>query len=169
MNDLYAKVKKNDNYTKKDMRFLIAIVLVFCLVIAMVAFAVWFLGYQRRFSDFVGKLSDSTTYAYNNDSLTAKIDGKSIKVSEENMYGIFAYLSLNKSGKESRRRPEGEPVELDYGNGAILKLWNMSVDGNNYLFVQYIDKDGYIYSYISYKATLDTVVVRYLTYGNEEI
>ncbi len=169
MNDLYANIKRND-HTRKDMRFWGLIVLAVCLIAAAIAFTVWFMGYHGRFSDFVSKLSASTTYAYKNNSLTAKVDGKAFKVSEDNMYGIYAYLSLNKSGRESRKVPEGNPVELDYGNGTMLKLWDFPAeDGKHYLFVQYTDIKGDIYSYISFKTTLDTVIVRYLTYGNEEL
>lgn len=169
MDGLYAKIKKEDR-KHIDMRFWGSIALVICLIIAAIISTVWFLGYHGRFTDFVGKLSASTTYAHKNDGLTAKINGKSIKVSEENMYGIFAYISLNKSGRESRKIPEGEPVELDYGNGTMLRLWDVLAEGGrHYLFIQYTDIKGDIYSYISFKTTLDTVVVRYLTYGNEEI
>ena len=68
--------------------------------------------------------------------------------------------------------PEGEPVTLDYGSGVTLKLWDMPMgagDNRRNLFIQYTDMKGDVYSYISYKTTLDTVVARYLTYGNEEI
>lgn len=169
MNDLYAKVKR-DNRKHRDMRLWGMIALAVCLAVVAIAFTVWFMGYHGRFTDFVSKLSASTTYAYKNDCLIAKVKGKTYKVSEENMYGIFSYLSLNKSGRESRKVPEGECVELDYGNKTMLKLWDLpDEDGRHYLFVQYTDIEGKIYSYISYKTTLDTVVVRYLTYDNEEI
>ncbi len=37
------------------------------------------------------------------------------------------------------------------------------------MFIQYTDAGGNTYSFISYKTTLETVVVQYLTYGNEEL
>ena len=169
MNGLYANIKKNDQ-KHKDTLFWSIVALVLCLTAIVIASVVWFLGYHGRFTDFVGNLSASTTYAYKNDCLIAKAGGKTYKVSEENMYGIYAYLSLNKSGRESKKIPEGEPVELDYGNNTMLRLWDIPLEGGRHnLFIQYTDIQGNIYSYISYKTTLDTVVVRYLTYGNEEI
>ncbi len=171
MSGLYEKIKK-DTKKEKDTRFWLMVVMLVAVVAVAAASVVWFLGYHGRFTRFVGQLSGSTTYACKNDCLIAEVKGKKYRVSEENMYGLYAYLSLSKSGRESRRVPEGEPVTLDYGNGVTLKLWDMPMgegDNRQNLFVQYTDIRGDVYSYISYKTTLDTVVVRYLTYGNEEI
>ncbi len=169
MNDLYANIKRKEP-KHKDKLFLGATALALCLMAAAIISVIWFLGYHGRFTDFVGNLSASTTYAFKNDCLTAKVKGRTFKLSEENMYGIFTYLSLNKSGRESKKIPEGDPVELDYGNGTMLRLWDIPVeDGRHYLYIQYTDIKGKIYAYISFKTTLDTVVSRYLTYGNEEI
>lgn len=168
MDGLYEKVKK-DRKTGKDRRIWIALTALVCVVAIVTASVVWLMGYHGRFTEFVSKLSASTTYASKNNGLTAQVNGQTFKVSEENMYGIFAYISLNKSGRESKKIPEGEPVILDYGNDMTLKLWDYPVEDHHYLFIQYTDIYGDIYSYISYKTTLETVVVRYLTYGNEEI
>lgn len=169
MGGMYENITR-DRKREKDTRMWIMVGALVCVCAVVAASVVWFLGYQGRFTEFVGKLSASTTYAFKNDGLTATVDGRTYKVSEENMYGIYAYLSLNKSGRESRRVPEGEPVVLDYGNGTMLKLWDIEAgERHHYLFIQYTDIKGDIYSYISYKTTLETVVVRYLTYGNEEI
>lgn len=171
MSGLYEKIKK-DTKKEKDTRFWLMVAMLVAVVAVAAASVVWFLGYHGRFTRFVGQLSGSTTYACKNDCLIAEVNGKKYRVSEENMYGLYAYLSLSKSGRESRRVPEGEPVKLDYGNGVTLKLWDMPMgegDNRQNLFVQYTDIRGDVYSYISYKTTLDTVVVRYLTYGNEEI
>lgn len=169
MDGLYANVRL-EHRTKRDTRIWVLTAAMGILFAVVIASVVWFLGYHGRFSRFVGNLSASTTYAYNNDSLTATVEGRSFKVSDENMYGIFGYLSMSKSGRESRNVPEGEAVVLDYGDGTILELRDVLAEGGrHYLFLQYTDLNGDIYSYINYKATLDTVVVRYLTYGNDEI
>lgn len=169
MDGLYANIKRDD-HKHKDTLFWGIVAMVLCLSAIVIASAVWFLGYHGRFTDFVGKLSASTTYASKHGGLIAKVGDRTFRISEENMYGIFAYLSLSKSGRESKKIPEGEPVELDYRDGAMLRLWDMPADGGRHnLFLQYTDIEGDVYSYISYKTTLETVVVRYLTYGNEEI
>lgn len=169
MDGIYANIRINHS-TKKDTRIWIIVTALIFLFAFMLISIVWFLGYHGRFTKFVGKLSASTTYAYDNDSLTAEVNGETYRVSADNMYGIFGYLSLNNSGRESNKIPEGEPVTLDYGNGTIMKLWDISAgNGHHYLYVQYTDLNGKIYSYISYKTTLDTVITRYLTYGNDQI
>ena len=171
MSGLYEKIKR-DKERKKDTRFWLMVTMLIAVIAVVIVSVVWFLRYHGRFTRFVGKLSGSTTYAHKNDCLIAEVKGKKYRVSEENMYGIYAYLSLNKSGRESRKVPEGEPVTLDYGSGVTLKLWDMPMgagDNRRNLFIQYTDMKGDVYSYISYKTTLDTVVARYLTYGNEEI
>ena len=168
MGGLYENVRK-DQKTKKDTWVYVVMAAAVCLLVIGIAVGAWVLGYQKRFTKFISNLSNSTTYAYNNNSMTAEIDGQTIEVSAENMYGIFAYLSLNKSGRESSKPPAGDAVTLDYGNGAILKLWDMPAEeGHHDMFIHYTDAQGYTYSYISYKTTLETVVVRYLTYGNDE-
>ena len=169
MDGLYANVRIEPK-TRRDTWIWVIMAALGVLFAGVIVSTVWFLGYHGRFTKFVGNLSASTTYAYNNDSLTATIDGKTFRVSDDNMYGLFGYLSLNNSGRESGKVPEGEPVTLDYGDGSMLELWDIPAEGGrHYMFVQYTDIDGGIYSYISYKTTLDTVVVRYLTYGNDEI
>lgn len=169
MSGLYENVRR-DQKAKKDMGLYVTAAVAVCLLAAAVYAAVWFFGCQKRFAKFVSNLSASTTYAYNNDCLTAKTDGTTFPVSAEDMYGIFTCLSLNKPQKESGKAPEGEPLILDYGDGAVLKLWAMPAkDGRADLFVQYTDAEGNVYSYISDKITLETIVTRYLTYGKEEI
>ncbi len=172
MSGLYDRVKR-DQKTKKDVGVYLPLALAAGFLIVAVIFVAWFIGYQKRLSKFIANLSNSTTYAYANDSLIAEVNGKTYRVSEENMYGIFSYLSLNKSGRESGKAPEGEPVVLDYGDGTTLRLWEMpekeGAKGHHDMFIQYTDAGGNTYSFISYKTTLETVVVQYLTYGNEEL
>ena len=169
MDNFYDKIKKNSK-ASYDKPLITIIILLLLVSTGLFISVIYMLGCNRRFLDFISNLSYSTTYAYENECLIANIDDRFYKISDKNMYGIFAYLSLSKSGRESKKVPEGEPVELDYGDGAMLRLWDMpSENGRHNLFLQYTDIKGDIYSYISYKTTLETVVVRYLTYGNEEI
>ncbi len=171
MDRFYELVNREEKKTR-DTRMWILVGILAAVVLMVGASAVWLLGYHGRFTDFVGRLSASTTYASKNNSLIATVEGRRLRVSEQNMYGIYAYLSLSKSGRESAKIPQGEPVTLDYGDGTVLRLWDMPVEKDERrrnLFVQYTDIRGEAYSYISYNTTLDTVVVRYLTYDNEEL
>lgn len=171
MDGLYENIKK-DRKTGRDMPLTVIIAVFVVLAAAVLIVGGWYIGYGRRFMNFVSDLSNSTTYAYEHESLTASIDGRKYQVSAENMYGIYSYISLNKSGRESGKIPEGEPVVLEYGDGAILRLWDQPEEkraNGHCLFLHYTGVDGKVYSYISYKTTLDTIVTRYLLYDNAEI
>lgn len=171
MVDMYAKVNK-DRKIKKDSKFNYIISAVIVIMMFVVLSFAWAFGYHFRFHSFVSGLSNSTTYAYNNDTLIAEIDGKSMKISGENMYGIYSYISITGSGKERKTPPDGEPIILSYGDGSVLKLWDEAGKdnpGRHNLFLQYTNIDGEIYSYLSYGMTLDTIVTRYLLYDNIEI
>lgn len=171
MDGLYANIRK-DTKKERDLTLTVIIVIVLLLAVAVLVAGIWYLGYGRRFKVFVSNLSNSTTYAYENESLTAEVNGSRYQISADNMYGIYSYIALNKSGRESRKIPAGEPVVLAYGDGSVLRLWDQPDDlraGGHSLFLQYTDVDGREYSYINYKMTLDTIETRYLMYGNVEI
>lgn len=171
MVDLYDKIKK-DGKNKKDIKFIIFILCFIFLVIVIVCSLAWNIGYHARYSNFINKLSKSIAYVNENDSLKVYKDGKTLKLSEENFRGFNNYITIYGSGKESNKVPEGEAITLDYGDGSLLKLWDISADKyskRNGVFVQYTDTEGKIYSYISYKITYETIVTRYLLYDNVEV
>lgn len=168
---MYDKVNKN-KVEKKDTRFILVIIIIITISLIVIGSCAWSFGFRYRFSHFLQKLSECTSYAKEEDSLIVEMDGKFLKITNDNMQGIFNYITLNSYGKESKDFPEGEAIVLDYGNGAIIKLWSVPADkysNSSGLFVQYEDTDGNSYSYINYKMTLDTIVTRYLLYDNVEI
>ncbi len=168
---MYDKVNKN-KIEKKDTRFILIIIIIMTISLIVVSLFAWSFGFRYRFSHFLQKLSECTSYAKEEDSLIVEIDGKLFRITDDNMQGIFNYITLNSYGKESKDLPEGNPIVLDYGNGAIIKLWSVPADkytNSSGLFVQYEDADENSYSYINYKMTLDTIVTRYLLYDNVEI
>ena len=171
MADLYDNIRK-DAKTGRDMPLTIIVTTLIVGAVVLLVVGGWYIGYGRRFMKFVSNLSNSTTYAYENESLTAGIDGRQYRVSADNMYGIYSYITFNRTGRESSEIPEGEPVVLEYGDGSVLMLWDQPEEktaGGHCLFLHYTDVDGKVYSYISYKTTLDTIVTRYLLYGNMEL
>lgn len=168
---MYDKVSKNRK-AKKDTKFTMAIIIVIIISLIFIFFYVWYFGFRYRFSKFLQNFADCTAYAREEESLTIEMDGKLYRVSEDNMQGIFNYITLNGSGKESKDVPDKKPITLDYGNGAVMKFWSVPPDKYSVgsgLFIQYEDTDGNSYSYISYKMNLDTIVTRYLLYNNVEI
>ena len=171
MDDLYANIRKNVK-TGHDKALTVVIAGILVVAAVVLTVGVWCVGYNMRFKVFVKNLSNSTTYAYENESLIAEMDGRHYKISADNMYGIYSYITFNKSGRESRKIPEGEPVVLSYGDGSVLKLWDQPdaqrVNGYS-LFLQYTDTGGKDYCYINYKMTLETIMTRYLMYDNIEV
>lgn len=106
MSAFYELVNREEKRSR-DTRMWILTGALIAVMLAAGASVVWFMGYHGRFTDFVGGLSGSTTYARRHDSLIAQVNSRKLRVSEENMYGIYAYLSLSKSGRESRKIPDG--------------------------------------------------------------
>lgn len=168
---MYDKVNR-DNKAKKDTKFTMIITIIIVIALVIIASFAWSFGFRYRFSHFLEKFAECNSYSEKEDSLTAEMDGKIYKVTEDNRQGIFNYIVLNNSGKESKKFPEERPIVLDYGNGAVIKLWKVSPDkytNSSGLFIHYEDTDGYSYSYINYKMTLETIITRYLLYDNIDL
>lgn len=168
---MYDKVNR-DNKAKKDTKFTMIITIIIVIALIIIASFAWSFGFRYRFSHFLEKFAECNSYSEKEDSLTVELDGKIYKVTDDNRQGIFNYIVLNNSGKESKKLPEEEPLVLDYGNGAVIKLWKVPPDkytNSSGLFINYEDTDGYSYSYINYKMTLETIITRYLLYDNIDL
>lgn len=168
---MYDKVNK-DKKTKKDTKFISFITIIIMTVLIIIASFAWSFGFRYRFSHFLDKFAECNSYSEKEDSLTVEMNGKIYKITDDNRQGIFNYIVLNNSGKESKELPDEEPVVLDYGNGAVIKLWKVPPDkytNGSGLFIHYEDTNGDSYSYVNYKMTLETIVTRYLLYDNIEL
>lgn len=69
---------------------ILACVAVAVLVIGLVVYAGW---YQLRFRSFLRDLSDSTTFAYENDCLYAEMDDREALISGDNVYIIYRLIT----------------------------------------------------------------------------
>lgn len=148
----------------KLLRMIIAAVMISFAVLAVTV--IWFMGYFSRYQRFVGKLSDSTVYAYDNRCLRAEVDGQSLWVNLKNDYNIYTHITVYGIGAEKHALPESAPdVFLDYGNGSSLSLWDVEPAGGgraHKLFIHYEDQTGYSYSYTTDELDLETLKVKYL-------
>ena len=147
-----------------------ACVLIFAVVLGGF---LWGLHYQMCYRQFVGDLSNSTVYAYERQSLQAQVDGELLRVSGENMYGIYRYIISAGAGRVTRTLPEAEGVLLDYGDGSTLELWDVDSEGyapvrERSLLLCYTDTQGSAYIYATDKLTLETIMVRYLSSRDNE-
>ncbi len=171
MDGFYGKIKENPR-TFYDIPLITIITSLLLVSITLFLSVIYLMGCNRRFLAFISDLSNSTTYAYEHESLIADVDNRLYKISDKNMYGIFAYIAFSKSGRESGKLPEGNPVILDYGDGSVLKLWDLPDDqsvSGHILFLSYTDPEGKDFSYINYKMTMETMMIRYLIYNNVEV
>lgn len=172
MDGLYSRITRKSSKAAYDIPLISTITFLSLLSAALIISVIYLMGCNRRFIAFVSDLSGSTFYAYRHESLIAKADGNFYKVSGKNIYGIYSYIALSKSGRESRKIPEGEPVVLDYGDGSILQLWDLpdnQEENRHILFIRYTDPKGKSFSYINYKMTLENILIRYLVYSNNEV
>lgn len=168
---MYDKVKQNKK-TKKDIKLTTIVVLLMIISSVVIISVSWVFGYHYRFYKFMERLAYCTTFANKKDSLVVEMDGKSFKITDENLIGIYNYINFSGSGKETKNQPDGEPIVLDFGNGTTIKFWEVPADKyakTSGVFIQYQDKNGTEYSYINYKMTIDTIVTRYLLYDTIEI
>lgn len=171
MEGFYGRIKENPK-TSYDIPLITIITSLLLVSTTLFLSVIYLMGCNRRFLAFISDLSNSTTYAYEHESLIADIDNRIYRVSDKNMYGIFAYIAYSKSGRETRKLPDGNPIILDYGDGSVLKLWDLPDDqsvSGHILFLSYTDSEGEEFSYINYKMTLETIMTRYLMYNNMEV
>ena len=130
----------------KALYIVLALCLAFCaLTVYLVANTI---HEDRQYRQMIADLSKSTSYAYQENSATAVLNGKERMVSGEKLHDIYALLA-NSRGRKMQKRPSTEPIiRIDYGNGAYLEFWTSQLEdaGNNRtegLLVYYENADGW--------------------------
>lgn len=170
MAGLYQQIRRNDGRRKRSARgtaVLVGCVAVFLAVV--VASVIWFGGARVRFYRFVGMLSNSTVYAYENDSLRASGQGCDLRLSDENIYGLYNYITAIGQDTEKLTVPKEDPdLVLDYGNGAVMYVWEVYLgkqNGFDRYGVQllFTDADGSRYTYRSRRLSMGDIMARYLS------
>lgn len=131
MPDLYAKVIHEDKMVKKKKDWRICCIIAAAiagLVILAIVVSQPLICRFVLYPKFVSAVSDSTLYAYENDSLRADLAEESVHVSGENAYSFFKSLTVGPPDKLVWKTPVEEPdLKLDYGNGSTLSLWEVSL------------------------------------------
>ena len=85
--DLYAVVRRGSTH-RRDWRMWAALCLVLALAVSTLVPILWSAHYQLRYRDLLIKLSRSTSYAYQEDSLTVERDGETRSASGDCGYQI---------------------------------------------------------------------------------
>ena len=141
---------------------ILACVAVAVLVIGLVVYAGW---YQLRFRSFLRDLSDSTTFAYENDCLYAEMDDREALISGDNVYIIYRLITNAGPGRLGAVPDEEPDVVLEYGDGSFLQLWsvtlvNSSTDREYGLFLRYVNQQGKSYAYDTDRIFLEHMTAR---------
>ena len=113
------------------------------LILALVAIAVMVLAvtmypgvrimfHQYQYKQFVSQLSECTTRAYYKENLRAEVDGQSLRIDPDNVYGVYNILSALGSGMVPGQRPDEVPeATLSYGDEATMRLWDVPLNDPN--------------------------------------
>ena len=161
---MYEKVRPN-GIVKRDVRLFVAVTVCVLILSITAAPIVFSSNYQHRYRLFQNSLADSTIYARENESLTMEHDGEVISLDADGGYHTVL-LSLVEAGAGRTGKPPEEPadVTLDFGNGAILELWDVELVGyidpdvKYGLFLRYTYPDGKIYAYDTEKLTFEKTI-----------
>ena len=167
---MYDKINRQVK-AKKDFR--LPALMVVCIGVAamVIGIAVWAVVYHVQYQNFVSTLSQATYFSYENNCLKAEVDGQEIRVSSENAYQIYTYITVyGASKKQKLSLDEADCVRLDYGNGTVMKLWKTKGEkGQNRLYIELSGDDDYFYSYSTNEVDFEAIKVRYLTLKDNEL
>ena len=106
-NNMYANVKRGAR-SKGNLALWIGLA-VCALLIAAFALSVGFAGrYQRNYWDYVGRLSNSTAYAYRNGTLQISVSGETRSLDKERAYQIYQLVSNAGEGRIQKALPSGD-------------------------------------------------------------
>ena len=170
---MYVFVQNSKNKRKGKRRVewkIAALIPVAVAILAVIGGLLWRnMTVGRRFSEFCGKLSESTTYAYNHDSAVAEDAEGTYKLTSENIYELYQCVCVYGPGKESRSEPEGDGVTVTYGNGSSLKLVKVGEGKDEELFFCYSDADGYSHVFRGENVRLSYIVSRYLSRSKNQV
>jgi hypothetical protein len=158
--DRFAKLKTPK--LKRDFLLPTVIVLALIVLVATGAPAVYAGWYQLHYRDFVGSISNSTYYAYQNNCLYALQDGEEVLVTGEHNYLLYGIIT-EEPGKLLKSVPEREAdIVLYYGDGGVLELWNVeltyaSASSSSGVCWRWTDAEGEIWIYNTDNFTFTTV------------
>ncbi|MBO4935102.1 MAG: hypothetical protein J5441_08075 [Clostridia bacterium] len=173
MSEMYEFVQnsKNKRKGKRRVEWKIAVLIAVAVaILAVIGGLLWRnMTAGRRFSEFCGKLSESTTYAYEHDSAAVEDADGIYGLTTENLYELYQCVCVYGPGKERRSAPEGDGVTVTYGNGSSLKLVKVGEGKDEELFFCYSDADGYSHVFRGENVRLSYIVSRYLSRSKNEV
>lgn len=162
MSDLYSSVRPPEQRRVESKKKISWMILIGLLVFFVCGFVLMRLaGYKTRVREFYFRLSDSTVYAYQNDSLYAAADGKRFHVTGEHDYDVYKYITVRSMGRNALTMPGREAeLRLEYGDGAVLEMWEDS--GGSGSYIRFRSAEGAVFRFRSGDIRLHELAGRYL-------
>ena len=157
-NDNTVKKRK----TRRDLMLIGAIVLaVGVLAAAMLPFINGMIM-TRNFQEFKDRYGESMLIARSINRAELVKDGELRTVTADAASQVYNLILTAGMGKVQKQVPEGEPAELRFKNGAVIKFWESEIPEKSArtdvgLFIRYEEPDGYIYMYDTDKLTMKSI------------
>ena len=160
MNDMYEPVRRHEGERRRvrDKKTLATIIIVGMFFIGMLFSFWWYMSYWKRYANLSSQLSAATTFAYAHDSAVVKNGDETYRLKPENAYEVYQCVCVYGPGRERFRLPEGDCVDIDYGNGARLEL----IQKKGSLYFCFFGATGFKHIFYTSDIDLDYIVSRYL-------
>lgn len=125
---------------------------------------VWASRQSAAYRRYMDALNGSVLYAREHDGVWLERAGSRVHYPQLVGAGISEKLRQAGMGKRQQELPEGEGVTLDFGDGSLLRLWEVPIRGGYTpeetfgVFVAYTYPDGETYCYDTDNLGWDRVV-----------
>lgn len=148
---MYEQVRRKEPKTG-NRKLWIALALWTVVAIILATLVIFGFRYRSNFRNFLGDLSNSTEYALDNNSLYLTVDGDTFLVIRKNIKKFYNAVAIAGSGRPANAPDSTADIQLDFGNGTTLELWEAQVKNarNNRgigMIVRFTDAEGNHYCY----------------------
>ena len=105
------------------------------LIIVLAGALIWMSSLMYTYNKFKSDFRNCILYVENNDYMRADHEGISVHVSPKN--AVFIYNEIVNGGYivNDFNIPQEEGLVLDFGNGYLLKVWEVDTSSVNVLFI----------------------------------
>ena len=155
-----ARTKKDRSRLKLGLWITLAAVLLALTATPLV----WASRQSAAYRRYMDALNGSVLYAREHDGVWLERAGSRVHYPQLAGAGISEKLRQAGMGKRQQELPEGEGVTLDFGDGSLLRLWEVPIRGGYTpeetfgVFVAYTYPDGETYCYDTDNLGWDRVV-----------
>ena len=173
MDNMYQNVIPSTRRKSPRGRRTLGILFAVILVIAVICLfpLVRMMIHQNQYKQFISALSTATYRTAPTSVLTAEIDGTTLAIDTDNVYGLYGVIAKQGPCYFPTEQPQREPdVHLTYGIFGTMDLWEIPLedDPNGFTSGVYIHftsttEEEIDFSYIMVGKPLRDIVSRFLT------